>query len=56
MAPLTLVARPGLMSILRVVSKRAVSHLQMALAVLVPCGRNMIFAGLFGEGEDNIRA
>ncbi len=56
MAPLALVARPGVVSFPSVIYEQAVSHLQMARTILVPCGRNMILSGLFGGGEDNIRA
>ena len=56
MAPFALVARPGVMSFPRAVYEQAVSHLQTARTILVPCGRNMILSGLFGGGEDNIRA
>ena len=56
MAPLVLVARPSLVSVPRAVYEQAVSHLQMARTILVPCGRNMILSGLFGGGKDNIRA
>jgi len=56
MAPFALVARPGVMSFPRVVYEQAVSRLQTARTILVPCGRNMILSGLFGGGEDNIRA
>jgi len=56
MAPLALVARPGLVSVPRVVYEQAVSHLQTTRTILVACGRKMILSGLFGGGEDNIRA
>jgi hypothetical protein len=41
-------------SVPRVVYEQAISHLQILRTILVPCGRKMIFAGLFGGGEDNI--
>jgi hypothetical protein len=56
MAPLPLVACLSLVSVPRVVSEQAVSHLQAARTILVPGGCKMILSGLFGGGEDNIRA
>jgi len=56
MAPFALVARPGVVSFPRAVYEQAVSYLQTARIILVPYGRKMILSGLFGEGEDNIRA
>ena len=56
MAPLALVARPGVVSFPRAAYEQAVAHLQTARTILVPCGRQMTLSGLFGGGEDNIRA
>jgi hypothetical protein len=56
MAPLALVAHPTIVSLSHAVYEQAVSHLQTARTILVPCGRKMILSGLFGGGEDNIRA
>ncbi len=56
MAPLALVAQPGVVSFPRAVYEQAVSYLQTTRTIPVPCGRKMILSGLFGGGEDNIRA
>ena len=56
MAPFALVARPGVVSFPRTAYEQAVSHLQMTRTILVPRGRKMVLSGLFGRGEDNIRA
>jgi hypothetical protein len=56
MAPLALVARPGVVSFPSAAYEQAVSYLQTTRTILVPCGRKMILVGLFGGGEDNIRA
>jgi hypothetical protein len=56
MAPLALVARPDVVSFLRAVYEQEISYLQTARTIPVPCGRKMILSGLFGGGEDNIRA
>ena len=56
MALLALVARPGVVSFPQAAYEQAVSHLQTARTILVPSGRKMILVGLFGGGEDNIRA
>jgi hypothetical protein len=56
MALLALVARHGVVSFPHAACEQAVSHLQTARTILVPCGRRMILVGLFGGGEGNIRA
>jgi hypothetical protein len=56
MAPLALVARPGVESFPRAVYEQAVAYLQATRTILVPCGRKMILPELFGGREDNIRA
>ena len=56
MAPLALVARPGLMSFPRVVYEQAVSYLQTTRTILIPCGVKMILSGLFVDGKVNIYA
>jgi hypothetical protein len=56
MAPLALIAHPAVVSFPRAVYEQAVSYLQTTRTILVPCGRKMVLSGLFGGGEDNIRA
>jgi hypothetical protein len=56
MAPLALVARHGVVSFPHAACEQAVAHLQTTRTILVPCGCQMILVGLFGGGEDHIRA
>jgi hypothetical protein len=56
MALLALVARPAVVSFPRAAYEQAALYLQTPRTILVPCGRKMILVGLFGGGEDNIRA
>ena len=56
MAPLALVARPDVVSFLHEIYEQAISYLQTARTIPVPCGRKMILSGLFGEGKENFHA